>query len=314
MKVISLFLSSLILLLLSGCNHGNSNLINPIIGDISFVEKFGFQPDNNTDNDLRISTHLQYVERLLRNKDVSLLSKELKEKRAQLLDLLHTYAVAGHFPKNYDFADQRKPCFIDKDKTICAVGYLIEQTAGRPVAEAINAEHQYDTVLEMDNENVDQWIASSGLTKTECAMIQPQYGPQGTQLRNNIKPAYAIGSAVLMGANVAFNTINVIDLSKSSANCTAPVLGLLAGAGQVTIGAIGFDSENDSGYRNDYGPSGQRTLSMINIGLGTSTILLSTWNLVRQKKVRNQRTSWNIFSFPAGNNQTGVGLSLSRKI
>lgn len=315
MKKNALFLSLLLFLLSAGCNRdrNRNNTVNPIIGDQSFIETFGFTPDETTNNNLRIRTHLQYVERLLRNKDVSYLTKDLKSKRIRLLDLLRTYSTANKFPKNYDYSDQRKPCFIDKDKTICAVGYLIEQTAGRNAAEAINAEHQYASIFEMSSKTVDQWIASSGLTKEECAMIQPTYGPSSSQLRNNIKPVYAIGSAVLMGASVCFNTVNIIDLSKGNGNATAPVLGLLSGVTQITIGAIGFNSEKSEIYNNDYGPSGQRTLSMINIGLGSTTMLLSTWNLARQHKTRKQRTSWNIFSFPDGKNQTGVGLSFSKK-
>ncbi|MEO6287653.1 MAG: hypothetical protein ABIN80_16605 [Dyadobacter sp.] len=189
MRKNSLFLPLFLFLLLAGCNnYDRSNTVNPIIGDRSFIETFGFKPDETLDNDLRIKTHLQYIERLLRNKNVSFLTEDLKHKRSRLLDLLRAYATAGKFPRNYDYLDQRRPCFIDRDKTICAVGYLIEQTAGRNVAEAINTVHQYDSIFEMDSKIVDEWIASSGLTKEECAMIQPTYGPAGTQLRNNIKP------------------------------------------------------------------------------------------------------------------------------
>ncbi|WP_348073711.1 hypothetical protein [Dyadobacter sp.] len=118
----------------------------------------------------------------------------------------------------------------------------------------------------------------------------------------------------MIGTSVCFNTVNIIDISKSNNNNTAPVLGLLSGATQITIGAIGFNSEKNAIYDNDYSPSGQRTLSMVNIGLGTTTMLLSTWNLARQHKIRKQRTSWNIFSFPDGKNQAGFGLSFSKKI
>jgi hypothetical protein len=98
-------------------------------------------------------------------------------KRNHLLDLLHDYWTKAVFPRNYDYKAERKPCFIDKDGTICAVGYLVEQTAGREAAETINFKHKYDVVMEMNDEMVDNWINKSGLTKEECAMIQPTYGP-----------------------------------------------------------------------------------------------------------------------------------------
>ena len=153
-----------------------SQWVNLILGDISYESEFGHKPDATTDNNLRIRTHLEYVENLLRNKNVSDLSTDLQTQRNHLLDLLHDYWTNGIFPKNYDYADQRKPCFIDKDGTICAVGYLLEQTTSRQVADEINSKHKYDELLAMNNSIVDNWVLTSGLTKEECAMIQPTYG------------------------------------------------------------------------------------------------------------------------------------------
>ena len=156
-------------------NAQSGQPVNSVIGDISFAKKFGHLAVVSTNEDLRIQTHLAYVENLLRQKDVSNLSPELQLNRTHLLDLLHNYWIRGIFPRNYDYKDQRRPCFIDKDGRICAVGYLIEQTAGRKAADAINAKHKYDRITEMNDEMVDNWINNSGLTKEECAMIQPQY-------------------------------------------------------------------------------------------------------------------------------------------
>lgn len=150
--------------------------INPVIGDISFTTKFGISPGQATDENLRISTHFEYVLELLRQKDVSSLSPELKTNREHLINLLDEYRCAGKFPRNYDFFGERKPCFIDKDNTICAVGYLVEQTVNRQTAEYINSKFKYEEVLGMHDEVLDGWIAMSGLTKEEVAMIQPTYG------------------------------------------------------------------------------------------------------------------------------------------
>ena len=133
MKTYVLQLSLSLILLLNGCNEVTSDrqhVINPIIGDIRYTEKYGDVPDQFTDETLRIKAHLEYVENLLRAKDISGLSHALKAKRENLLDLLHQYWTAAVFPKNYDYSNERKPCFIDKDGNICAVGYLLEQTAG----------------------------------------------------------------------------------------------------------------------------------------------------------------------------------------
>jgi type IX secretion system substrate protein len=149
--------------------------VNSIIGDISFIKKFDHSPNAATNENLRIKTHLAYVENLLRQRDVSAMSSELQLKRNHLLNLLHDYWTREIFPRNYDYKNQTRPCFIDKDGTICAVGYLVEQTAGRKAAEIINSKHKYDRITEMKDKIVDDWINNSGLTREECAMIQPQY-------------------------------------------------------------------------------------------------------------------------------------------
>lgn len=151
-----------------------ANTVNALIGDISFVERYGSKPTVLTDYDLRIKIHLEYVEEKLRAKDVSGLTEAQRLKRQRMLALLQEYRMAGRFPRNYDYKENR-PCFIDKDGNICAVGYLVEQTAGRNVAEQINAKYKYEYLLNMQGEALERWIAASGLTKEECAMIQPTY-------------------------------------------------------------------------------------------------------------------------------------------
>ena len=136
MKNLTIIFTLAVTTLFFGCNKSSvdsSQMVNPLLGDISYESKFGHKLNATTDNNLRIRIHLEYVENLLRNKDVSNLSTDLKTKRNHLLDLLHDYWTNGIFPKNYDYADQRKPCFIDKYGTICAVGYLLEQTTSRQV-------------------------------------------------------------------------------------------------------------------------------------------------------------------------------------
>jgi VanZ family protein len=126
-KLIFILTLALVTLVLS-CNKqppDNRQTINPLLDDVSFISKFGHQPNATTDEDLRIKTHLEYVENLLRQNDCRKLTSSQKEKREHLLDLLHDYWTAGIFPRNYDYSDKRVPCFIDKYDRICAVGYLV---------------------------------------------------------------------------------------------------------------------------------------------------------------------------------------------
>jgi hypothetical protein len=85
------------------------------------------------------------------------------------------YIERGEFPRNHE-VQGRRPHFIDDDGRICAVGYLIEKTAGRATAEAINREHEWDFIG--DIRGIEAWVRASGLTVDELAMIQPSYGFQ----------------------------------------------------------------------------------------------------------------------------------------
>lgn len=313
MKYIAPVFLLLITVVLLSFNHtqfSNPQTVNPIIGDESFISKFGYAPDETTDNQLRIVTHLAYAEELLRNKDVSHLSPEQQENRTMLLDLLHDYWTKGIFPKNYDYADQRKPCFIDKDGTICAVGYLIEQTAGRDVAEQINEKFKYNELLTMQDEIVDNWIAQSGLTKEECATIQPTYGnPIYYYSSNYISPEYGISSSIFSGLNITLSAINAMQIGMGSDNKIVPVIGLISGTCQVAFGTLMLPQDFGIGSTNE----SQKALSMVNIGLGTATMMLGAWNLIDNKNKAEKLSSWNLYSVPLENNNTAVSLGFIQK-
>lgn len=287
--------------------------VNSILGDESFIKKFGYSPDAATNEDIRIITHLEYVENLLRKKNVSHLTGKDQRKRIYLLDLLHNYWKTGVFPRNYDYTMQRKPCFIDKDGRICAVGYLVEQTAGRQIAEQINSFYKYDKICDMATASVDEWIANSGLTKEECAMIQPAYGPAPTNNNpNHISPANGITSSVLGGVNLSLNTINGIQIAKGAQNKKIAIAGLISGGGQIIFG-IAAMPKNRIDVEGYYTNKSLKTLCFVNIGLGASTMILSTWNLLANKKLRNKPTVWNIYGFPTADKNVGLAFSVTHK-
>jgi len=311
MKPTVLFFPLLLMLLLSACHPEGPGpgTVNPVIGDASFITKFGYLPGETTSEKLRIETHLEYVENILRRKNVMAMPEALRERRKHLLDLLHEYRMAGIFPRNYDHPG-RVPCFIDRDGRICAVGYLVEKTAGREAAEEINRLHQYDDLLAMNSPLLDEWITGSGLTRTECAMIQPTYGMYPANY-NYVSPAYGTASAVLGGLNLSLSTMNGIQIGKGSSDLIIPITGLVTGAGQITLGAAMFPEDQNGPYGNITNEA-QKTVSFINIGLGTSTVLLSAWNLIDNHKVKRP-TSWSVYGFPTGDNQAVAGFYLSHR-
>lgn len=316
MKAITFLLALTTVTVFLGYTWGerdSGDTINPLLGDISFVAKFGTSPTASTDEDLRISTHLEHVERLLRNTDVPTLTPDLQARRAHLLDLLRDYRVTGIFPRNHDHPDSRVPCFIDRDGRICAVGYLIERTAGRQVAERINAKHKYDRLLAMNEPIVDDWIAASGLSKEECAMIQPTYGPPPSYNNNYIEPSYGIGTSVLGGINVSLNAINAIQISNGADRNAIAITSLFTGAGSIMYGVGMFPREIGMGMYASTNES-QKLLSMFNIGLGTTTMILGVWNLAKIEKRNKNAVAWNIYTYPATGAQMGLGLSLTRRL
>lgn len=316
MKFNPLFSIVVIAISLVSCNKPPLNkgqTINPIIGDISYINKFGHTPTATTSEVLRIKTHLEYVELLLRKKDVSHMPSKQQANRIMMLNLLHNYWTQGIFPHNYDYKNQRKPCFIDQKGNICAVGYLVAQTAGRQTAERINVSHQYDEILAMKDNEVNDWIETSGLTQEECAMIQPTYGPPPTLSYNYISPQYGISSSILGGLNLSLNTINTVQLIQGKENKTIPVISLFTGVGSIIYGVYNLPNEPWAGMYAKTNES-QKTLSMVNIGLGTMTVVLSFWNLTLKKPMLNKTTAWNIYSFPTSQNQVGMGISWAKRL
>ena len=315
-KVFALFCTAAVL---SGCTlqlAQPSQYVNAVIGDLSFTKTFGTEPTSETDEILRLQTHLKYVEETLRKRSTAHLSTEQKENRLEMMDLLNRSWKAGVFPKNYDYPGERKPCFIDRDGNICAVGYLVEQILGREAAEAINSKYKYKYLLNMVDDQLDSWIAVNGLSKEECAMIQPGYGfptlpPPGNYTVSD--PANEISTAVWGGLNVSLSAINTLQIAKGGNSKTAPILGLISGAGQITLGALNYPVAEQYGTEWVI-DSSQRNLALANIGLGATTMILSSWNLITNRKPVEKSLSWNVYSFPTLNSTTGVGISFTKKL
>lgn len=288
--------------------------INNIIGDDSFIKTFGYAPDETTDEKTRIQTHLAYVENLLRNNEPENLTAAQKRNRAMVLDLLHQYSSTGNFPSNYDYADERRPCFIDRDGNICAVGYLVAETAGMEVAEEINSKHQYDFLLDMNEEVLSDWANENGLTLEECAMIQPSYNYPNPDngYSGGVTPGYAVGSALVGAANVTFSVLTLTG-NKSKGVGYA---GLITGTVGIIMGAVSIRPDGqyeENGYTYTVSYQQQRNLSYANIVMGATSLVSSGINLLMIKK-KERKNTISLYSYPGINNALNVGFSLTRKI
>ncbi len=147
---------------------------NHRVGDDSFVERYGRGPGAADGEALRMRTHLEHARARLAAAPPT--RPELAGRRAELLGYLGEYIAKGVTPQNTRLP-WRSPVFIDDFDNICAVGYLIERSAGRALPERIAARHRFDYLEDIAAAmpEVRAWIESSGLTLDELASIQPGY-------------------------------------------------------------------------------------------------------------------------------------------
>ena len=234
------------------------------------------------------------------------------------MQLLNEYWTNGNFPKNYDY-EGRIPCFIDRHGNICAVGYLIEKTEGREVAEMINEKHQYDYLLDMNEEVINKWANEYGLSVEECAMIQPTYGyiPPAQTYNVPVKTTYAIPSAAATGINVGVSMINLSSRYAAKSK-TIGYLGLLTGTSQIVLGLTNIKKEEQEFVVN--GPSRtisyrqQNSVSYINIASGTTTVITSAFNLLFNSQRKDKRNAVALYSYPNVCNKLTTGLSFTRTL
>ena len=292
--------------------------VNAVLHDESYVAAFGYLPDATTNEQERIQTHLSYAEQLLRASTATNLTNSQLVNRTLILDKLHQYWTAGNFPVNRDYPGERRPCFIDANENICAVGYLIEQTKGRELAEVINAGHQYDFLLDMKEQVIEAWANEFGLTLEECALIQPAYGapPPAQTTYADIKTGYGISSGLVGGTNIAINVANLSNHLKH--NVALSYIGLVAGTGQIVMGIANVKRTSRlpqiNGGETYTSFKAQNNLSYVNIAMGTTTIITSALNLALQKRIKDKRNAFNLYSYPNYNNSVTMGIFFMRKI
>ncbi|MCW5808030.1 MAG: hypothetical protein KIT31_37105 [Deltaproteobacteria bacterium] len=173
-----------------GANHNT--------GDGGFVASQGRAPRPGEEK-LRMREHFLAVRARLAAAKAT--RPDLEAKRRKILAHLDAYIAKGTTPDNSKLP-WRTPVFIDEHDTICAVGYLIEQTAGRPLADKIASTHRYSYIEDIakDLPEVRAWVAESGFTLEELGQIQPGYPGPDVLLWAHAKFEDEEGKAVTDGA------------------------------------------------------------------------------------------------------------------
>lgn len=165
----------------------------------------------------QIQRHFAEVIEQLESKDVSSLDEDTRTRRREHIDVLSVYAARGQFPLN----DQRSyptPVFIDDAGTACAVAHLMVESGAVELAHEIKALQNLAYLEDIAVLGASEWIASSGLTPEECALIQPSYpcnlmGTVGSTYCGPAVPNSTGFSAEMMGcgSNMIANNFLLFD-------------------------------------------------------------------------------------------------------
>ena len=276
--------------------------VNSIIGNIGVLKVTGCQTLGSGGENALIRAHLKYVEDLLRNREVDQLGPETRKRRREMLDYLHEYWLQGSFPQNFDFPEERRPCFIDKSGNICAVGYLIERSAGRELAEKINSEYKYDRIYDIVSPELAKWLNMSGLTLDECAMIQPQYNGKTKSSPNYpYIDGYVVITTLLTSANLTTSIINANQINRHPENTNAVNLGMFLGLTQTTMGVVRLEQKDNVPY------------NYFNLGMGLTTMAICGYNYYSNSRPTDKRSSWLFYGYPMDKDRMGLGFYYSRR-
>ncbi|MEM1218000.1 MAG: T9SS type A sorting domain-containing protein [Bacteroidota bacterium] len=127
----------------------------------------------------RIQRHLNLViEHLRLNSPVHLTAEQLNN-RLELLAGLQAYANQKVFPIN-TYHPTRQPYFVDDLGTHCAVGQMMALSGNQALVAAIQKEHNYDYLEDIQTVGVQAWAQEFGFTMEELEWIQPGYAPAET--------------------------------------------------------------------------------------------------------------------------------------
>eukprot|EP00029_Vermamoeba_vermiformis_P013713 TRINITY_DN8635_c0_g1_i1.p1 TRINITY_DN8635_c0_g1~~TRINITY_DN8635_c0_g1_i1.p1 ORF type:complete len:274 (-),score=35.17 TRINITY_DN8635_c0_g1_i1:123-944(-) len=168
-------MSTSVLAFTPSINDLHLNTINGVLGDVSQSHLNEYSSPQQ-----RVQAHLQYVLNILESGQFApaSLTASQKQKRSECINILRAYMNAGIFPHQFEYPDPsatHRPCFKDDANNVCAVGHLIEKTAGMEVVDQINNSFKFSYIRDMDLSLVASWQTEHGFSLIELAMIQPSY-------------------------------------------------------------------------------------------------------------------------------------------
>jgi hypothetical protein len=241
----------------------------------------------------RIQRHLARVEQELRARDVSDLTPTQRRARQEQIRRLHDYRVAGRFPHNHQFPGRRVPYFTDQHGTLCAMAHLIASSGASDVVDRITHSANNATVFELAADPafgrlLRSWLEERGLTVAEAQRIQPEYDYELPLAPRRISVAYGAGSGAVGALNLASVVLNSSE-KNSQRSRWIPWVGLAAGSAGVIMGSTKLETATPV-----------RTLGLLNMIVGSASIVASTAALLRKPQ---ERTS-------GGQDPAGLGVTI----
>jgi hypothetical protein len=94
--------------------------------------------------------------------------------RQRAIARIRDYRTAATFPRNHRIFGHA-PTFIDDQGRPCAVAYLMQRSGYGELARTIARTDNHVYIERIEEPRAIEWIRFSGLTKAECAFIQPRY-------------------------------------------------------------------------------------------------------------------------------------------
>lgn len=160
----------------------------------NLTKLFGAFTDVNTEKQERISNRLTYVQQLLKMRKTTELTPQQQSNRTQLLNLLELYVMLGKYPSDYDQKVKERLCFKDASGRRCAIGFMIERTAGQHLADIVCDQESLEFLVPAHKSAYEAWLAQSGMTSEELAMIQPNFSgqaPADSQAPSGVSQTFA---------------------------------------------------------------------------------------------------------------------------
>ena len=218
----------------------------------------------------RLKAHFDSVDAELKSGSVVPLTSVQRARRAKLTSWLRDYRNAGRFPVNDRF-DSPTPFFRDSKGTLCAMAYLIDRSGRTDIVDKVEATRNTAYIAELaDDPALIAWLDSSGLSVAEAARIQPSYEgfPDDPPSRGRVDGDFALAAVGLGGASLATTAVNVVKPSYVSG-----VLGILAGAVSIGIGADNFDRNRATDR-----------VAMATVGLGALSLGAGVYGLLDARR------------------------------